>query len=99
MSLSARALSPSGGNCPREFEDKHKLGQFTSSQSNLNCGDFDAPSREKWAAAARTDSPSSSISNIVDMNVVVFIWSWMTAFRLLVISLRCSHSILIAGVS
>lgn len=61
MSLSTRALSLSGGNCPREFEDKHKLGQFTSSQSNLNTGDFDAPRREKWAtAAARTAVPPSA---------------------------------------
>lgn len=60
MSLSTRALSPGGGNCPREFEDKHKLGQFTSSQSNLNSGDFDAPSWEKRAAAASAASPPSA---------------------------------------
>lgn len=55
MSLSTRALSLSGGNCPHEFEDKHKLGQFTSSQSNLNTGYFDAPRLEKWGGGRHQD--------------------------------------------
>lgn len=47
-SLSARAPSVSAEEiAPRQFQDKHKLGQFTSSQSNFNSGDFDASRREK----------------------------------------------------
>lgn len=41
MSLSMRASQRRKLLC--EFEGKHKLAQFSSSQSNLSGGDFDAP--------------------------------------------------------
>lgn len=46
-----------------EFEEKHKLGQLSSFQSNLDCGSFDAQGqemREVVRAAAHSRALCSS---------------------------------------